>query len=205
MKKMVAYSSVAHLGVIILGVMSFEPAAVAGAVLQMVNHGLSTGALFLLVGILYERRHTRLIDDYGGLAKVMPGFAVVFMIVMLSSIGLPGLNGFVGEALILFGSFRVYPWLASAAVLGVILSAVYMLGMYQAVIFGPLRHTENKILPDLNLREWFYLVPLLIFIVLIGVWPNPFLRRVAPAVGSYINLSQPYPAAPAVLPAGERN
>ncbi len=204
MKKMVAYSSVAHLGVIILGVMSFEPAAVAGAVLQMVNHGLSTGALFLLVGILYERRHTRLIDDYGGLAKVMPGFAVVFMIVMLSSIGLPGLNGFVGEALILFGSFRVYPWLASAAVLGVILSAVYMLGMYQAVIFGPLRHTENKILPDLNLREWFYLVPLLIFIVLIGVWPNPFLRRVAPAVGSYINLSQPYPAAPAVLPAVER-
>jgi len=204
MKKMVAYSSVAHLGVIMLGIMSFEPAAVAGAVLQMVNHGLSTGALFLLVGVLYERRHTRLIDDYGGLAKVMPGFAAVFMIVMLSSIGLPGLNGFVGEALILFGSFRVYPWLASAAVSGVILSAVYMLGMYQAVIFGPLRHTENKILPDLNAREWLYLVPLLVFIVLIGVWPGPFLKRAETAVNTYINLAQPYPPAPAVLPDVEK-
>jgi NADH-quinone oxidoreductase subunit M len=200
MKKMVAYSSVAHLGTVMLGVMAFEPAAVSGAVLQMVNHGLSTGALFLLVGVLYERRHTRLIEDYGGLAKVMPGFAAVFMIVTLSSVGLPGLNGFVGEVLVLFGSFRVYPWLAGAAVGGVILSAVYMLGMYQQVVFGPLRHTENKILKDLDLREWLYLLPLLIFIVLIGVWPNPFLRPVLPAVNNYITLSrqQPAPPAPAV-------
>ncbi|OGR68593.1 MAG: NADH dehydrogenase [Elusimicrobia bacterium GWC2_61_19] len=190
MKKMVAYSSVAHLGTVMLGVMAFEPSAVAGAVLQMVNHGLSTGALFLLVGVLYERRHTRMIEDYGGLAKVMPGFAAVFMIVTLSSVGLPGLNGFIGEVLVLFGSFKVYPWLAGAAVGGVILSAVYMLGMYQQVVFGPLRHTENKILQDLNVREWLYLLPLVIFIVLIGVWPNPLLRRAMPAVNNYITLSR---------------
>ena len=196
MKKLVAYSSVAHLGLVMLGIMSFEPAAVAGAVLQMVNHGLSTGALFLLVGVLYERRHTRMIEDYGGLAKVMPGFAVVFMIVTLSSIGLPGLNGFIGEALVLFGAFRVYPWLAGAALSGVILSAVYMLGMYQQVIFGPLRHTENKVLPDLNAREWLYLAPILVLIVLIGVWPNPFLKRAQPAANSYVALSRQQ-AAPA--------
>jgi NADH-quinone oxidoreductase subunit M len=196
-KKMVAYSSVAHLGTVMLGVMAFEPAAVAGAVLQMVNHGLSTGALFLLVGVLYERRHTRMIEDYGGLARVMPAFSAVFMITMLSSVGLPGLNGFVGEALVLFGSFRTYPWLAAAAVSGVILSAVYMLGMYQAVVFGPLRHTENKVLPDLNAREWLYLLPVLAFIVLIGVWPNPLLRRAMPAVNNYIELSRRNAAPPA--------
>ncbi len=199
MKKMVAYSSVAHLGIVMLGIMSFEPSAVAGAVLEMANHGLSTGALFLLVGILYERRHTRMIEDYGGLAKVMPGFAAVFMIVTLSSVGLPGLNGFVGEVLVLFGSFKVYPWLAGAAVSGVILSAVYMLGMYQQVVFGPLRHTENKVLPDLNAREWLYLLPILAFIVLIGVWPGPFIKRIMPAANSYIALSrQAAPAAAAV-------
>ena len=196
MKKMVAYSSVAHLGTVMLGVMAFEPAAVAGAVLQMVNHGLSTGALFLLVGVLYERRHTRLIEDYGGLAKVMPGFAAVFMIVTLSSVGLPGLNGFIGEVLVLFGAFRVYPWLAGLAVLGVILSAVYMLGMYQQVVFGPLRHTENKVLPDLTPREWLYLLPLLVFILLIGVWPNPFLKRSMPAVANYINSAHRQAAPP---------
>lgn len=203
MKKMVAYSSVAHMGIVVLGIMAFEPAAVAGAVLQMVNHGLSTGALFLLVGVLYERRHTRMIEDYGGLAKVMPAFSAVFMIVMLSSVGLPGLNGFVGEALILFGSFRAYPWLAALAVSGVVLSAVYMLGMYQATVFGPLRHTENKILQDLTPREWLYLLPLLAFIILIGVWPNPFLRRAQPAVNSYIQQAQPYPGLPDALPATE--
>ncbi len=199
MKKMVAYSSVAHLGIVMLGVMAFEPAAVAGGVLQMVNHGLSTGALFLLVGVLYERRHTRQIEDYGGLAKVMPAFAAVFMIVTLSSIGLPGLNGFIGEALVLFGSFRVHPWLAGIAVGGVILSAVYMLGMYQQVVFGPLRHEENKALPDLSLREWLYLLPLLAFIVLIGVLPNPFLRRIRPAVDNYIALSRQHTAPPAAV------
>ncbi len=197
MKKMVAYSSVAHLGIVMLGVMALEPAAVSGAVLQMVNHGLSTGALFLLVGVLYERRHTRLIEDYGGLAKVMPGFAAVFMIVTLSSVGLPGLNGFIGEALILFGSFRVYPWLAGAAVAGVVLGAVYMLGMYQQAVFGPVRHAENKALPDLSVREWLYLLPILVFIVLIGVWPNPFLKRALPASDAYIGLAHRQAAPPA--------
>ena len=197
MKKMVAYSSVAHMGVIMLGIAAFEPAAVSGAVLQMVNHGLSTGALFLLVGVLYERRHTRLIEDYGGLAKVMPGFAVVFMIVTLSSIGLPGLNGFVGEFLILFGSFKVYPWLSAAAVSGVILSAVYMLGMYQRVIFGPVRHEENRRLPDLSPREWSYLLPIVFFIIFIGVYPAPFLRKMDTAVKTYVQrgggtAGQPY-------------
>ena len=190
MKKMVAYSSVAHLGLIILGIMSFEPSAVAGAILQMVNHGLSTGALFLLVGVLYERRHTRLIEDYGGLAKVMPGFAAVFMIVTLSSIGLPGLNGFVGEVLVLFGSFKVYPWLAGAAVSGIVLSAVYMLGMYQQVAFGPVTHEENKTMPDLNRREWLCLLPILALIILIGVRPAPFLKRAMPAADNYISLSR---------------
>ena len=187
MKKMVAYSSVAHMGVIMLGIAAFEPAAVSGAVLQMVNHGLSTGALFLLVGILYERRHTRMIEDYGGLAKAMPGFSAVFMIVMLSSIGLPGLNGFVGEFLILFGSFRVYPCLAAAAVSGVILSAVYMLGMYQRVVFGPVRHDENRHLPDLSAREWAYMLPLLALIIFIGVYPTPFLKKMDAAVKTYIS------------------
>ncbi len=196
MKKLVAYSSVAHLGTVMLGIMAFEPAAVAGAVLQMVNHGLSTGALFLLVGVLYERRHTRMTEDYGGLAKVMPGFAAVFMIVMLSSVGLPGLNGFIGEVLVLFGSFRAYPWLAGLAVSGVVLSAVYMLGMYQQAVFGPLRHTENKVLPDLTPREWAYLVPLLVFIILIGVWPNPFLKRTMPAVANYIGQARVQAAPP---------
>ena len=197
MKKMVAYSSVAHLGTVMLGVMAFEPAAVSGAVLQMVNHGLSTGALFLLVGVLYERRHTRMIEDYGGLAKVIPGFAAVFMIVTLSSVGMPGLNGFIGEVLVLFGSFRVYPWLAAAAVAGVILSAVYMLGMYQQVVFGPVRHAENEPLRDLSAREWAYLLPLMAFILLIGVYPNPFLRRALPAADSYISLSRQNTAPPA--------
>ncbi|MFA6434611.1 MAG: NADH-quinone oxidoreductase subunit M [Elusimicrobiales bacterium] len=185
MKKMVAYSSVAHMGLIMLGVAAFEPSAVSGAVLQMINHGLSTGALFLLVGILYERRHTRSIEDYGGLAKAMPGFSAVFLIITLSSIGLPGLNGFVGEFLILFGSFKVYPWPAAAAVSGIILSAVYMLGMYQRVIFGPVRHDENRHLPDLSAREWAYLLPLVFFIIFIGLYPAPFLGKMDAAVRQY--------------------
>ncbi|OGS13375.1 MAG: NADH dehydrogenase [Elusimicrobia bacterium RIFOXYA12_FULL_57_11] len=198
LKKMVAYSSVAHLGLVMLGIMSFEPAAVSGAVLQLANHGLSTGALFLLVGILYERRHSRMIDDYGGLAKVMPYFSAVLLIVTLSSIGLPGLNGFVGEALILFGSFRVYPWLAGAALAGVVLSAVYMLGMYQQTIFGPLRHEENRLLSDLNAKEWTYLVPLLCLMLLIGLWPAPVLKMVAGPVNNYIALAQPQSTAHAL-------
>lgn len=188
-KKLVAYSSVAHLGIVMVGALVLEPAAVGGAVLQMVNHGLSTGALFLCVGMLYERRHTRLMADYGGIAKVMPAFAAVFMIVTLSSIGLPGLNGFIGEFLILFGTFKVWPCLALISLGGVILSAVYMLGMYQKVFFGPVTDPANRDLPDLKAREWLCVLPLLVLIVWIGVYPNFFLRRIDTAVNDYIRLA----------------
>lgn len=185
-KKLVAYSSVAHLGAVMLGLFSYNVAGVEGAILQMVNHGLSTGALFLLVGMLYERRHTRMIDDYGGIARVVPVFSAFFMIVMLSSIGLPGLNGFVGEFLILFGAFQRFPVLAILGVSGVILSAVYMLSMYQRVVFGKLVHEENKKMKDVNLREWLYMLPVLIMIVFIGLYPSPFLKKMEVSVKQYL-------------------
>ncbi|PIS47675.1 MAG: Fe-S-binding domain-containing protein, partial [Elusimicrobia bacterium CG08_land_8_20_14_0_20_51_18] len=164
-KKLIAYSSIAHLGLVILGVMSFTPEAVSGGILQMVNHGLSTGALFLLAGILYERRHTRHIASYGGLFKSVPHFAAVFMVAALSSIALPGLNGFVGEFMIFAGSFGKFPLLTSVAISGVILSAVYMLSMYEKVFYGELSIKENENIPDLKTREWLYLLPILFFIV----------------------------------------
>jgi NADH-quinone oxidoreductase subunit M len=145
----------------------------------MVNHGLSTGALFLLVGMIYDRRHTRLIADFGGVAKVMPMFAAFFLVVSLSSIGLPGLNGFVGEFLALLGAFQALPAFAVIAALGVILAAVYMLWMYQRVMFGELTHEENRHLRDLNLREVVVLVPIVLVIVWIGMYPQPFLTRMA--------------------------
>lgn len=186
-KKLVAYSSVAHLGAVMLGLFSNKIAGVEGAVLQMINHGLSTGALFLLVGMLYERRHTRLIAEFGGIGKVIPVFSTFFMIVMLSSIGLPGLNGFVGEFLILFGAFQQFPVLAILGVSGVILSAVYMLSMYQRVVFGKVLKEENKKLKDANLREWAYMIPVLIMIVGIGIYPKPFLKKMEVSVQKYIS------------------
>jgi len=186
-KQMVAYSSVAHMGTIMLGLMAFNKAAVSGAFIQMVNHGLSTGALFLLVGILYERRHSRLSADYGGIAKSVPQIAAVFMIIMLSSIGLPGLNGFVGEFLILFGSFSAYPILAALGVVGIILSAIYMLSMYQKVFFGKLENEKNKKMKDLKVREWIYLVPIILLIVWIGVYPNALLKKMDASVSSFID------------------
>jgi NADH-quinone oxidoreductase subunit M len=176
-KKLVAYSSVSHLGFVMLGIFAFNSQGLDGAVMQMVNHGLSTGALFLLVGMIYDRRHTRLIADFGGLAKVMPLFAAFFLVVSLSSIGLPGLNGFVGEFLVLLGAFQAMPTFAVIGALGVILAAVYMLWMYQRVMFGEVTHEENKHLTDLNLREIVVLVPVVIAIVWIGVYPQPFLKR----------------------------
>ena len=143
----------------------------------MVNHGLSTGALFLLVGMIYDRRHTRLISDFGGLAKVMPMFAGFFLVVSLSSIGLPGLNGFIGEFLILLGAFQTIPTFAVIGALGVILAAVYMLWMYQRVMFGEVTHEANMHLKDLNLREVAVLVPIVLVIVWIGFYPQPFLKR----------------------------
>ncbi|MDZ7771776.1 MAG: NADH-quinone oxidoreductase subunit M [Balneolaceae bacterium] len=177
-KKLVAYSSVSHLGFVVLGLFAFNTIAVQGALIQMVNHGLSTGALFLVVGMIYDRAHTRRIADFGGIARIMPVFAVVFMISTLASIGLPGLNGFVGEFLILNGAFisEVLPqnaWTVFAAT-GVILAAVYMLWMYQRVMFGPVTNEENKNLVDLNAREIGLMVPLIVFMIWIGIRPVDF-------------------------------
>ncbi|MEE8448999.1 MAG: NADH-quinone oxidoreductase subunit M, partial [Thermodesulfobacteriota bacterium] len=176
-KKLIAYSSVSHLGFIMLGIFTFNIIGIQGGILQMINHGISTGALFLLVGILYERRHTRLIDEFGGLSRPLPMFAVFFMIVTLSSIGLPGLNGFVGEFLILLGAFKLNWIYAVIAALGVILAAVYMLWMFQRVMFGKITKPVNEGLKDLSLREFLIFVPIVAVIVLIGVFPNLLLRK----------------------------
>jgi len=187
MKKLVAYSSVAHLGFVMLGTFALNEEGLQGAILQMVNHGLSTGALFLLVGMIYERRHTRLIAEFGGIAKPMPVYAALFGIVAMSSIGLPALNGFVGEFLILVGAFLASPGFAVAATAGVILSAVYLLWMYRRVFFGPCDNPENMGLLDLGLREKAILVALLVPIVWIGVHPNPFLTRLEASVGDLLH------------------
>jgi NADH-quinone oxidoreductase subunit M len=180
-KKLVAYSSVSHLGFVVLGIFALNEEAMQGSVIQMINHGISTGALFLLVGMIYDRRHTRLIKDFGGLARVMPVYAAFFMIVMLSSIGLPGLNGFVGEFLILLGTFKSKylgsHWFAILATTGVILAAVYLLWSYQRVFFGKLENAANQKLKDLSVREWAVLVPVVVFIVWIGVYPHTFLQK----------------------------
>jgi NADH-quinone oxidoreductase subunit M len=186
MKKLVAYSSVSHLGFCMLGLFAFNTEGWSGSILQMLNHGISTGALFLLVGVIYERRHTRLISEFGGLWKVMPVFAAVFLVVMLSSIALPGTNGFVGEFLVLLGAFQTQrPWAILAAT-GVILSAAYMLWMYQRVIFGPVTNNENSLLKDLSGREIAVFVPLLALIFWIGLFPNPILSRLEPTVDRQI-------------------
>ncbi|MHB8078555.1 MAG: NADH-quinone oxidoreductase subunit M [Candidatus Krumholzibacteriia bacterium] len=187
MKKLVAYSSVSHLGFVVLGLVSLTPEGVAGGIFQMLAHGLSTGALFLLVGVIYERRHTRLIADFGGLAHVMPRYAAAFMLVTLASIGLPGLCGFVGEFLILFGTFRsdLLPHarlFAAVAATGVVLGAIYMLWLYQRVFFGPVRHEQNRGLPDLRPREVAYLLPILIAIIWLGMRPAPLLDRMQPSI-----------------------
>jgi len=152
----------------------------------MINHGLSTGALFLMVGMIYERRHTRLISEFGGLWKVVPAFSVLFLVVVLSSLGLPGLNGFVGEFLVLVGAFQVNPWLAAFATTGIIFAAVYLLWMYQRVIFGEVTHEENRHLTDLSLREWAVLVPLLVMIVWIGVYPSAFTGKTEATISALI-------------------
>ncbi|MCZ7650869.1 MAG: NADH-quinone oxidoreductase subunit M [Thermoanaerobaculia bacterium] len=175
-KKLVAYSSIAHLGFVMLGLLAIDLLAWQGALLQMVNHGLSTGALFLLVGMLYDRRHTKKFADFGGLAKVMPWFAFFLTFSALASVGLPGLNGFVGEFLILVGTYRAgLQWQAIVGAFGVILAAVYLLRMLHETLFGPIRKEENRNLPDLSLREVAALAPLCILMLWIGVAPRPFL------------------------------
>jgi NADH-quinone oxidoreductase subunit M len=190
---------VSHLGFVMLGLFTFTHQGLSGGIIQMVSHGLSSGALFLIVGMLYERRHTRLIADYGGLWKVVPALSVVFLIVCLSSLGLPGLNGFVGEFLILIGGFQVDRLATVLATLGIIFAAVYLLWMYQRVCFGEVTREENRRLPDLSPREWAVLLPVLLFIVWIGVYPTTFTGLSDASVQALISQVQSKAAATAAV------
>jgi NADH-quinone oxidoreductase subunit M len=173
MKKLVAYSSVSHLGFCTLGIFALNPQGLSGSIIQQINHGISTGALFLLIGVLYERRHTRLISEFGGLSTPMPNFAAIYMIATLSSLGLPLLNGFIGEFTILSGVFTVSPRWAAWAVIGIVLGAAYLLWLYQRVMFGPVTNPVNEHLPDLNMREYATLIPLVLLAFWIGIYPKP--------------------------------
>ncbi len=191
-KKLVAYSSVSHMGFVMLGFFALNQQGMAGGILQMVNHGLSTGALFLIVGMIYERRHTRDLAAFGGLWKVMPLYGTLALIVTLSSAGLPGLNGFVGEFTIMLGAFGSQalgsPWFGGLAALGVILAAVYLLHMFEKVFLGPVTNDENRSLKDISAREILTLLPILILIFWIGLYPQPFLNLINPAVKQLVSL-----------------
>jgi len=190
MKRLIAYSSVSHLGYVMLGIFALNMAGLQGGILQMINHGISTGALFLLVGIVYERRHTRMISEYGGLAKQMPIYATYFLIVALSSMGLPLLNGFIGEFTILQGAFARSFWWAFFAATGIVLGAAYLLWLYQRIFFGEITNPANAKLPDLTFREQLTLAPLVILALWIGLYPKPLFdvirrpaERIVQAVG----------------------
>ena len=176
-KRLIAYSSVSHLGFIVLGIFAGNADAMQGAVMGMVNHGLSTGALFLLVGAIYDRTHRRGVDDFGGLAATMPRYATVFLITTLSSVGLPGLNGFIGEVLVLIGTFSMQPWIAAVAALGVIFGAVYMLRLYRGMFFGRVSNPANSEGPDLTPGELVYLAPLVVLMIALGVVPGLLLSK----------------------------
>ena len=186
-KKLVAYSSVSHLGFVMLGIFALTLQSVQGALMVMINHGISTGALFLLIGMIYERKHSRLIESYGGIARVVPMFAAMLTFVSLSSIGLPGTNGFVGEFLVLIGSFRTYPVLAIIASTGVIFAAAYLLWAIQRILFNPLDKTENTHIPDLNRRELAIMIPLVAVIIWLGIYPAPVLRRMEGAAQALVS------------------
>ena len=204
-KKLVAYSSVAHLGFVMLGVFAFNVEGITGGMLQMINHGISTGALFLIVGFIYERRHTRLITDFGGLSKQMPIFATIFMIVTFSSVGLPGTNGFVGEFLILLGAFESQlRWWTVFATSGVILSAVYMLWVFQRVMFGELDNPKNQKLLDLNAREITIMVPLVVLIFFMGLYPKPFIDKMDPAIQKLVSQVRVASVDAKVIPGAEQ-
>jgi NADH-quinone oxidoreductase subunit M len=181
-KRLVAFSSVSHLGFVVLGIFALNNQGIAGAVLQMINHGLSTGALFLVVGMIYERRHTREMAAFGGLWKVMPIYGGLALAMVLSSVGLPGLNGFVGEFLILAGSFQRWPWHTVVATSGIVLGALYLFVMYQRVAFGPLDREENRALQDLDRRELAVIVPVIAICFAMGLHPTPLLSRIQPSV-----------------------
>ncbi len=187
LKKLVAYSSVSHLGLVMLGILVLNIQGVEGGIYQMINHGLSTGALFIIVGMIYERRHTKKIAEFGGIAKVMPIFAAFFLLATLSSIGLPLLNGFVGEFLILLGAFKFNYVYSILGATGLILGAVYMLWAYQRVMFGPLEKPANKALIDINLREIMVLLPIAILMFVMGIYPKPFLSRMEGSVEALLN------------------
>jgi NADH-quinone oxidoreductase subunit M len=186
-KKLVAYSSVSHMGYVVIGLFSLNTVGVSGSIYQMLNHGISTGALFLLVGMIYERRHTREISEFGGITRVMPLFAIAFLITTLSSVALPGTNGFVGEFLILLGTWKTSPWTAVIAGTGVIFGAVYMLWMFQRVMFGPLKNPENETLKDLSFREVLVLLPLLVMAVWMGIKPNLFFNKMDASVAAFLD------------------
>jgi len=192
MKKLIAYSSVSHLGFCTLGIFALTPMGISGSILQQINHGISTGALFLIVGVLYERRHTRLISEYGGIATPMPNFAAVYLIMSLSSLGMPLLNGFIGEFVILRGVFEVDKSWAAWSVAGIVLGAAYLLWLYQRVMFGPITKDENKSLPDLNLREWACLTPLLAAAFWIGIYPAPLFRYLDPPAKKIVERVNPH-------------
>jgi NADH-quinone oxidoreductase subunit M len=187
-KKLIAYSSVSHLGYCMLGMLALTAEGATGSAYQMLNHGVSTGALFLLFGFLYERRHTRLMSDYGGIAKVMPVFTAAFVIITFSSIAVPGTNGFIGEFLVLLGTFKSSLPLAfgAFATLGVILGAAYMLWMVQKVFFGSITHRENQFLKDMNLREFATVLPFLVLVLVMGLMPQPFLDRIEPSTQRFV-------------------
>jgi NADH-quinone oxidoreductase subunit M len=172
-KKLIAYTSVAHMGFVVLGIFALTVQGIQGAMIVMLSHGASTGALFLLIGMLYERRHSRLINDFGGLAAIMPMFCAVFVFTALASIGLPGTSGFVGEFLALLGTFQTHPWIAMFASTGVIFAAYYMLPMVQRIWFDKLDNPANQKLPDLGRREFIVLAPLVIMMLWLGVYPKP--------------------------------
>jgi NADH-quinone oxidoreductase subunit M len=205
MKRLIAYSSVSHLGFCTLGIFALTPNGLSGSVLQQINHGISTGALFLIVGVLYERRHTRLISEFGGLATPMPNFAAIYLIISLSSLGMPLLNGFIGEFTILQGAFQVSKAWAAWGSLGVVLGAAYLLWLYQRVMFGPVTQFANQDLPDLNLREYATLVPLVILAFWIGIYPKPFFAIIDRPVQKIVEQVNPdfYKAERAKLPAAE--
>src|SRR3989442_2315399 len=215
-KRLVAYSSVSHMAMVMLGMFALNPVGITGSIVQQLNHGISTGALFLLVGLVYERRHTREISEYGGLSKVMPVYPAIFLVITVSSIGLPAVNGFIGELLILQGVFAVNRLWAGVAAAGIVLGAAYMLWLYQRTMFGKIENPKNEALPDLGTREVALFVPLIILAVWIGLYPSPLLRRldssvsrvIAPVSPQYIQQQnaadcstppQPAPAAPAVV------
>src|SRR5579862_8853658 len=207
MKKLIAYSSVSHLGFCTLGIFALNPHGISGSVIQQINHGISTGALFLLIGVLYERRHTRLISEFGGLSTPMPNFAVIYLIATLSSLGLPLLNGFIGEFTILSGIYQVSLRFAAWAVIGIVLGAAYLLWLYQRVMFGPVTNAANEHLPDLNAREYATLIPLVLLAFWIGIYPKPLFTVLEGPVHQIVQQVNPgyynaqAAAAPATAPA----